>query len=309
MAPFRKCGGKRLLTGATLAFLSCFVAARDAFAYCQTSICELGNSGAVCTPALESDCGLPLFWKERCIGFSVQKDGSQFFSSELLAGLVSQAFTVWTSAECDEGGRPQLFVTRQADAECAFPEYNIDRNVNKGNANVVMFRDEGWPYPGFEDTFALTTLTYHTETGEIYDADIEINTADVVFTTSDSDIVYDLASTIQHETGHFLGIAHSPEVASPMFPLPEFGITRRELSPDDVAAICNIYPPEAKALDASCSPVPHDFSPLCNHTLAEPSEAEDGCSASRAPAGGGTAVWLALASFAASARRRRRRSS
>jgi MYXO-CTERM domain-containing protein len=168
-----------------------------------------------------------------------------------------------------------------------------------------MFRDDEWPYAGFEDTFALTTLTYDTATGELYDADIEINTFGIVFTTTDSDVVYDLASTLQHETGHFLGIAHSPEVASPMFPLPEFGITRRELSADDVAAICDIYPPAGAELDASCSPAPHDFTPYCNHTLPQAPQTEAGCSTSSAPRGAGGVALLTLAALCAYAFRRR----
>src|SRR5687768_12943640 len=82
------------------------------------------------------------------------------------------------------------------------PEYNVDFDVNKGNANVVIFHDDEWPHPTLEFALALTTVTYDAETGEIYDADIEINTFGIEFTTSDTDVAYDLLTTLQYETGH-----------------------------------------------------------------------------------------------------------
>lgn len=268
----------------------------------------MGFLGTICTPARETDCGVPLAWKERCVGFSIQRDGSSLLSAGEAGEIVSQAFATWNAADCD-GASPHFFVKRQPDAVCASLEYNIDRNVNKGNANVVMFRDDEWPYPDFDTGLAFTTLTYNVETGEILDADIEINTSGtVVFTTSDTDVVYDLASTIQHETGHFLGIAHSPDPASPMFGEPEFGSTRhRELTPDDADAICDAYPPEQPALTAACSPMPRDFSPFCNQTLAnDVVEQDSGCAISTAPNREDTASLLGALLAGLCALRRRR---
>jgi uncharacterized protein (TIGR03382 family) len=282
--------------------------ARPALAFCRTSVCELG-SGTRCVPELEEDCGIALRWKERCIGFSVQRDGSRSFSAELLAELVTQAFSVWGEAGCD-GGRPHFLVKRQADAVCAGPEYNFDFNADKGNANVVMFRDDDWPYPEFESGLALTTVTYDVNTGEIYDADIEINTSGTEFSTSDTAVTYDLLTTIQHETGHFLGIAHSPDTDATMQAVASYGtVARRALTADDVAAVCDAYPPEEPALQASCSPMPHDFSPYCNQDLPEKSGSEpaDGCSTSPAPAGGGAPLALAAMIAGAWTLRRRRR--
>jgi MYXO-CTERM domain-containing protein len=291
-----------------LVLLMGLTSARRSHAFCRTSACELGDYGTLCTPARDGDCGLPLFWKESCVGFSVQHGGSRDFTSELAGELVSQAFATWESADCD-GGRPHVFVQQQPDVVCAAPEYNVDFNVARGNANVVMFRDDDWPYPGLEDGLALTTVTYDTETGEIYDADIELNTFSFLFTTSDTHVYYDLLSTLQHETGHFLGIAHSDDVSAVMHAEPESGTTRhRELTADDVAAICDAYPPEEPPLDATCSPMPHDFSPQCGQSPAPPPASSDrGCSISPAPARSGTPDLLGAAGLIAFAFRRRRR--
>jgi hypothetical protein len=295
---------------AALTVLIGLVTAGPALAFCRTSACELGY-GTRCTPEHEQDCGVELRWKESCVGFSVQSDGSRSFSAELLRDLVTRAFSVWSEAECD-AGKPHFLVKRQADAVCAVPEYNFDFNADKGNANVVMFRDDDWPYPAFESGLALTTVTYDAETGEIYDADIEINTFGTEFSTSDTDVTYDLLATIQHETGHFLGIAHSQERDATMQAIPSYGATaRRALSADDVAAVCDAYPPEEPALNASCSPMPHDFSPYCDQVLppkASPDPA-DGCSTSRVPARGDASLVLTTALAAALAFRLRRKPS
>ena len=296
---------------AVLALLSGLVIARESQAFCRASACDFGALGTRCTPEHEGDCGVPLVWKERCIGFSVQRDGSRYFSSEALAELVTRAFETWSSADCG-GAHPRFFVQRQPDATCGSPEYNFDHNQNKGNANIVMFRDDDWPYPDLVDGLALTTLTYDIVTGEIYDADIEINTFAYEFSTSDSDVTFDLLSTLQHETGHFLGLAHSPEFDSPMYEIPGYGTTqRRVLTSDDVAAVCTVYPPEEPALDAECSPMPHDFSPECAATLPSGSEpaAREGCSATTAPTSGDATSALATALMSACALRRRRASA
>ena len=60
-----------------------------------------------------------------------------------------------------------------------------------------------------------TTLSIDTVSGQILDADVEIDAFDPgqngmpPITTSDSNVGYDLESIVTHEAGHFLGLAHS----------------------------------------------------------------------------------------------------
>jgi hypothetical protein len=303
----RHAASARFAVAFGLVLLAGLVVTRPAAAFCRTSVCELGP-GNRCSPEQDEDCGLPLYWKEPCVGFSVQRDGSTAFSAETLAELVSQAFAKWNSVDCG-GAQPQFFVKRQPNAACAAPEYNYDLNVNRGNANVIMFRDDGWPYPGREDILALATVTYDAETGEIYDADIEVNTYDFQFTTSDTDVTFDLLSTLQHETGHFLGLSHSETVESVMGAEPEPGsIQHRELSADDIAAICDVYPPSETPVAATCSPMPHDFASQCGQVLRPAAESEEdgGCSVSRGRDPRGASSLLVAVSVLALARRRRR---
>jgi hypothetical protein len=74
---------------------------------------------------------------------------------------------------------------------------------------------------------------------------------------------FDLPSVVTHEAGHFLGIAHTQlsDRTITMYPSIDTGEIR-VLSPDDIAAICAIYPPGT--LDPSCDPEPrHGFSTEC----------------------------------------------
>ena len=80
------------------------------------------------------------------------------------------------------------------------------------NQNLVVFHDTAWPYNACGETLALTTVTYHLDTGELWDVDIEVNTSCGHKITTTEPVPpdgWDLQSIFQHETGHFLGLAHS----------------------------------------------------------------------------------------------------
>jgi hypothetical protein len=50
-----------------------------------------------------------------------------------------------------------------------------------------------------------------------------------------------LQSILTHEAGHFMGLAHATDTNSIMYAFYQEGAI--ELTPDDQAGICNIYPP------------------------------------------------------------------
>jgi hypothetical protein len=148
----------------------------------------------------------------------------------------------------------------RAPVSCKKSEYNKEGK----NLNVVLFQDDDWQYRGIDSTLAKTSVTYNDETGEIYDADIEVNTANNPMTITDDGpkIRYDLQAILTHEVGHFIGIAHSPESSAVMYASYSPGsIEQRTLTPDDVAAVCAIYPPKRAA---ACNVEPRGgFSPTC----------------------------------------------
>lgn len=289
------------LAGALAALV--LAAAPDALAFCRTTTCGPGE----CQPAPECayclDGGLPLYWPGGCASFSAQETGSPLrsISSALTGQLVESALAQWIGVDCGGGQHPSLAIYRTQDVVCDQQEYNQDAP----NANVWMYRDDAWPYAGTGSTLALTTVTYNVKTGEIYDADVEINSVEVPITTGEGNIQADLSSIITHEAGHFLGLSHSCDQNATMFASYKFGETGlRSLEADDVAGICTIYPPgkDTKA----CDPTPrHGFSTDCG----TPTEDKGCCTtaAGRGSSSGAFAVGLALLALCLGAARKRRR--
>jgi hypothetical protein len=284
----------------------------SASAYCRTKACDTRPSYEdVWQEMPDEPCvrdsfgcplkGVPLFWPARCISYTVQKDGStsDAIPFETATAVIDQAFDAWQKAGCP-GGFPSLVVADLGPVSCSRAEYNQDQP----NANIFTFRDTSWPYDNAEDTLALTTITYNTETAEIYDADVEINSFDAAFTVTDDPalIAADLLSVLTHEVGHFLGLSHASLPGTTMFWNYDRGnIDQRTLDADDMAGICEIYPPGRTVNETKCDPR-HGFSGAC----ASPKD-EGGCGIS-AGSRDLTALGLLAPLVVAWRARRRRRS-
>ncbi len=299
----------RFVAGAL--FLSLFSLAGQAPAYCRTKACDNRPSyediwqempDAPCTRD-SFGCpveGIPLEWPAHCISYTIQKDGSadDGIDFDTASAVVTQAFDTWAAADCG-GELPSLVVENLGAVSCNRAEYNQDQ----ANANVFTFRDASWPYQNAEDTLALTTITYNTETAEIYDADVEINSFEATFTTTDDPelVNADLLSVLTHEVGHFLGLSHASVRGTTMYP--EYAprdTHQRTLDADDQNGICEIYPPGRTVNEGNCEPR-HGFSSAC----AVPKE-EGGCSVAHGRRSlFGITSFLPLA-FALQLRRRRR---
>jgi hypothetical protein len=271
-------------------------------AFCRTAACDDGE-GKRCTPAESGDCGVPIYWPTSCVGFSVQRDASYQVDLEPTEALLARAFGAWSSAAC-EGGDPTIAVENLGPVSCTEIGYDPEAK----NSNLIVFRDEDWAYgPG---ALALTTVTYVVDTGEIRDADMEINTTDVAFSLSDSKVTVDLESILTHEAGHFLGLAHSPVPASTMVvQYPPESISLRSLDADDVAGICAVYPP-GRVAECEAEPI-NGLGDTCGEA-----PGTDGCScrlggaARSAPTPSGPTPrapsWLGLATLGLWVARRRR---
>jgi hypothetical protein len=262
------------LAGVAVASIISFGAGHAHADYCRTKACD--NQPAyddVWQSEPDPPCtrdavgcliqGTPLYWPQSCVSFSVQRDGSkaQSIDYDLAHQTIARAFQTWLNADCGGGTLPSFAIMDYSPAICSKAEYNKDQ----GNANIFTFRDDSWPYPNSEDTLALTTITYNTENAQIYDADVEINSVDAVFTFSDneSDTEDDLLSVVTHECGHFLGLSHDPVHGSTMYPEYAPGdLYQRTLDADDTAGICDIFPPGQTIDTTRCTPR-HGFSREC----------------------------------------------
>jgi hypothetical protein len=211
----------------------------DASAFCRSTTCR-GNC-----PTDKDSCpstGQKLFWPQTCVGYSLQKDGTQSLDINDVRVTIQKCFQAWSDMPCPDadGKYASMTFSELEDVSCKKVEYNKDGP----NVNVVFFKDDDWTYKGIDGTLATTSVTYDDRTGEIYDADMAINAAFNDVTVSDTKIGYDLQSIVTHEVGHFIGLAHSPNADATMYASYARGTTGpRKLSDDDIAAVCTVYPP------------------------------------------------------------------
>lgn len=286
---------------AALTLSALLLGAGNAAAYCRTNSCDTSR-GEMCS--FEGGClvgGLDLAWVSSCVTFAVQKDGStkNNIHPEDFEITIKKSFETWMTAPCGKGLTPSISVRSLGEVECN----NVEYNKEGGNANIYMFQDDDWTASGQGNALALTTVWYDWKTGEIYDADVEVNGTGGDITNGKPEDGADLLSIITHESGHFLGLAHSPfNPAATMYTVYTPGRGNlRELDQDDIDGICAIYPPDRVAKTEECGPR-HGFASDCW-------KPDEGCTCTSAPGRNSSAAGLVMAGLALTgllSRRRRR---
>lgn len=289
---------------ATAALGSSALLSSHGFAYCLTNTCDTKKE--VCPNEPGTQCitgGHSLYWASSIVTWSIQKDGSLLdgISAETLREVVENAFDRWEAADCGDGQHPKIRLEAYPPQDpfivCAKPEYNQDQP----NANVITFHDSTWPYEeSGAETLALTTVYFNPNTGEIYDANVEINSNQQTFALNDAQYpTVDLNSVLTHELGHFLGLSHSQLPTATMFS--HYEESMKILDADDVAGICASLPPDRATTDSDLPR--HGFSGDC-------SVPEKGCCSSTiggpSPSGQGLGGWafgLGLCALLSRARR------
>jgi hypothetical protein len=219
--------------------------AGDAGAYCRTTTAQIpaGYDPAVYGCWQE---GTPVAWTAGRVGYSLDSAGSRQVSLADATRAAHQAFGAWNSAPC-EGGKPnvQAFDNGPVTSTAAADDCGLDKcdPTYHDPQHVIVFRDDGWPYDDNTNTLALTTVTYGIDSAEIFDADIEINSAQHKLTVQEPPPygVYDLQAILTHEAGHFFGLAHATSTSSIMYAFYKSGAV--SLSPDDVDGACTVYSP------------------------------------------------------------------
>jgi hypothetical protein len=292
-----------------LGALSWLTSSVPALAFCRTTTCDPNDPKQGCE--IDADgcvvSGKPLGWRSSCVTVGVHELGSprSGFSYEDVAGIVEQAFGAWMGARCPGSGAPSIDVKLIGPVECGVSEYNGDR----GNANIVLFREDEWPYAGAANAIGLTTTRFDTKTGDLWDADIELNGTTQSLSIGDPITGDDLLSVLTHEAGHFLGLSHSPDQAATMkavYDPRRDGTNFRSLAADDVSGICELYPPGRKPRTDSCENR-HGFSAQCGDDQPPPEDSQ-GCSLNtRAATRGSYFDLLALIGVICGARLARRR--
>ena len=251
--------GARLIRVAVV--FAAMTSAGAAQAFCRTMTCptpaDYPQGNDCYPPDFESYCAsltpprkvLPVYWVNACITYDINQAASRQVPYATAVAQFAAAFSKWTGTVCGgdasdagAGGKVSIDVRDLGPVSCDALTYNTD----EGNQNVIIFHDDVWPYSDANNTLGLTTISYDPDTGELDDADMEIN-ATVPLTVGDPvpEAGYDFESIIAHETGHFFGMAHSTEPTATMFAHYTPGATAmRLLKADDMDGICSIYAPD-----------------------------------------------------------------
>lgn len=209
--------------------------------FVQTTTCN-PTGPPRCQPGEEP---LPVHWKRQEVYYYVHDQGSQdihpetFELTDELRDAVIQSFDTWNDQECSDFA--MLYAGDTPDAPIGTDGGRIAiEDLN----NILVWRDEQWPHPGY-GAVALTTVTFRPSSGEILAADIEFNTADYDFTNNEgtAGTIIDFRNTLTHEVGHFLGLDHTGNPQATMYATaPPGEISKRTLHPVDVEGLCHIYP-------------------------------------------------------------------
>jgi hypothetical protein len=337
-----------------LAALAVVAVAAGAYAFVRSTTADPANPGA----------GQALWWRPRQITFVLNASAYQGGCGSIddAKAAARASFLAWMTATQAGASQPCTDFKFNDCGDTSRTDLGYNSNNPGSNANLVVFRsglcsaisdarchpanpqDIGpcieafncWSHDsrtGTGGTLALTTVTFVPSTGEILDADMELNSwngslsapTGFFFTCASgptcaaayggsSCAAFDIQNTVTHEAGHMLGLDHicviggtppsnmCPAGDSPtMAPTASLGdINKRTLAQDDVAGVCTIYPAGSPTQMANASPsgdVPTTTvaisAPLACPSGASSSGGGGGCSTG----GGGIASLLALATM------------
>jgi len=231
-----------------------------------------GTSPALAYVRRTNGAGQPLWWQTRVMPIAGYEQGFTDLGPDQIVNAMTTAALQWTRMDPDLATCTDLAlpVTVHDASEAAPP-------IARDNVNTIAAR-LSWEYD--QAALAQTSLFFVKSTGEILEADVEVNAQDFVWTDVTVDpghSLQDLQNALTHELGHFIGLDHpcylvdpvpdetdnagqpvpncddvpadSPIRDTTMFPSADPGdVSKRTLSSDDELAVCDIYPVGMKTL-------------------------------------------------------------
>ena len=231
-----------------LAAALCLVAPR-AEAYVRARTCS--PEGSVDTKRCRPDQQpFAVYWAQPCVTYYVNRQGSEDLGGlpDRLLEAIEASFQTWQRVDC--GAVSFAFGGLTCNEHIGLE----DQDITGGNQNLILWRDRGWE--DATDAIAVTVLSPSPEDGRILDADIMMNGEHFDFALLDDadDTVADVQNTLTHEIGHMIGFAHETSIfEATMFPDATPGeLSKRDLHPDDVRGLCEVYP--ASGAEKLCSP-------------------------------------------------------
>jgi hypothetical protein len=229
-----------------------------------------------------------LYWESGCVFVTVDAAGTSEIPGDTEFGVVDQSIQTWNddTASCSylvvkDAGRKAMEVGKD--------HVNLIKFRDSSWCRPAVGNDPARCYS--HDSAGITTATYvddatSSRDGAIVDADIEINGVDFAIavnhqTLGTAPCQSELQNTLTHELGHLHGLEHTctvpgdpsrvdgsgnpvpscatsmnnPAITEPtMYNFQDCGETKKEtLEPDDINAICTIYPTSKDP--GTCAPV------------------------------------------------------
>ena len=219
--------------------------------------------------------GKPYFWDRTSVALRGYPQEMPTMTPEQIAAAALGATVVWTKRD------PTLASCTYLDLDMSMATLEDERPDPKNDhVNNLIFHHTSWCPPGvtnIDDCYdaaalALTSVTSVIKTGEIVDADIEVNALNYTWgdiTSMPATGTHDLQNALTHEMGHFIGLDHTcwngdtsrprpvdntgmeivecaraPQAIreTTMFASAAPGdVSKRTLAPDDQLAVCEIY--------------------------------------------------------------------
>jgi hypothetical protein len=203
---------------------------------------------------------------------------------------VTASFQTW-QAQSDACGN----FTLQEGARVADRTVGYQQQAGAVNRNIVLFRPGlcsqlapvgdpcfqggtcGNKYDCFEydpGNIAITTTTFSSRTGRIFDADVELNGSKVLTTVdsppcprtgpySQACVAFDVQNTMTHEIGHFMGLGHASASTSTMYFQAGAGeLIKRNLDPATRQFVCDVYPKGYPSQPCTIRPAGRDPMPV-----------------------------------------------
>lgn len=188
---------------------------------------------------VEGDPSKGLWWRYRTVLVRPATHTSGDLAQSAARSALARSIATWNVAA---GGCSDFRIVD--DGSPTGLTTNLDGGEHDGQ-NRIVWREAAWPEEVSPQTLALTTTVYRRSSGQILDADIDLNGVHHTWTATDDPLATqaDAENTLTHELGHLLGLAHTADPATTMYPESDPGdLSKRTLAEDDVAGLCFIYP-------------------------------------------------------------------
>lgn len=197
------------------------------------------NAGAY-KRSRDPDTGVCVYWADaRASVYIHQACSADVDDTTSCINAIRAGLDAWNTVDCSR------FVFTYA-GTTPVDEVGFDKDHWNDNINLVIFQEQQWQHDA--GAIALTTTTYDVNSGELVDADLELNGVNFTFTTTNPGSgLTDIQNTATHEAGHMLGLDHSADPQATMYAeAPEGDTSKRTLAQDDIDALCFVYPADGK---------------------------------------------------------------